>query len=394
MENEVAGQTEVSEFSRRLFLSDAAKAATVICLSPNLLSCQVKSNGTASFSNGADAMEQALELMADLAPLSNHGPMAAEALVALGRSDKVVAFAEKYKKRFTPIYPAKHQAITQNNWREALGDGKRVADWTNFFDRELKQAGWKQVLEQWADTLAPGMAAAAAHGLIRTSHAVRSLSVKETELRRRELAEGLGYWAAYYQTLPERNNAKTEKLKPAQAVKLIPVLPTEQRSRNGSIMIGLKSLNDFSPFADTIDLVKTTGKPEQILSEVTKIFADVYMKNVTQGNFIALLHAVTGTTALRSFLPYLSPAATRKMLRYGWQTAAGLYSISSIGSTNRFPEEKEIKRDDLIDRAAASHEEHAIKFTEACLREYVLNPTPVYLLAANDALQRIQPIQI
>ena len=65
-------------------------------------------------------------------------------------------------------------------------------------------------------------------------------------------------------------------------------------------------------------------------------------------------------------LPYLSPMTTQKMLHYGWQTAAALYSISSIGATNTLPESKEIKRDDLIDRAVASREEHAIKFTEAC----------------------------
>ena len=78
------------------------------------------------------------------------------------------------------------------------------------------------------------------------------------------------------------------------------------------------------------------------------------------------------------------------MLRYSWQTAAGLYSISAIGSTNSLPEAKEIKRDNLIDRAAALQEEHAIKFTEACLRNYALNPRMIYLQAANDALERLQ----
>jgi hypothetical protein len=42
----------------------------------------------------------------------------------------------------------------------------------------------------------------------------------------------------------------------------------------------------------------------------------------------------------------------------------------------------EIDRDDLIDRALATGDEHAIKFTEACLREHALNPKPVYLEAA------------
>ncbi len=39
-------------------------------------------------------------------------------------------------------------------------------------------------------------------------------------------------------------------------------------------------------------------------------------------------------------------------------------------------------RDDLVDRALATGDEHAIKFTEACLREYALNPKPLYLRQA------------
>jgi hypothetical protein len=43
----------------------------------------------------------------------------------------------------------------------------------------------------------------------------------------------------------------------------------------------------------------------------------------------------------------------------------------------------------LIDRAVAAGGAHTIKFTEACLREYALNPQPVYLVAARDAAERV-----
>jgi hypothetical protein len=45
--------------------------------------------------------------------------------------------------------------------------------------------------------------------------------------------------------------------------------------------------------------------------------------------------------------------------------------------------------DALIDRAVASGGAHTIKFTEACLREYALNPKPVYFVAARDAAERV-----
>jgi hypothetical protein len=108
------------------------------------------------------------------------------------------------------------------------------------------------------------------------------------------------------------------------------------------------------------------------------------VRNVHARNAIALVHAVTGATALRSLLPHLSPSATRSAQRYGWQLAAAIYAVYGAGLTNPPPAAKEIKRDDLIDRAVATEDEHAIKFTEACLREYALNPKPVYLQAALD----------
>jgi hypothetical protein len=48
--------------------------------------------------------------------------------------------------------------------------------------------------------------------------------------------------------------------------------------------------------------------------------------------------------------------------------------------------------EDLIDRAVAAGGAHSIKFTEACLREYALNPNPVYLVAARDVTERVGPV--
>jgi hypothetical protein len=82
--------------------------------------------------------------------------------------------------------------------------------------------------------------------------------------------------------------------------------------------------------------------------------------------------------------PYLDGDAVRVSLRYGWQAAAALYA--AFGETPGGPfDETSSDAQDLIDRAVASGDEHAIKFTEACLREHALNPQPVYLAAARHA---------
>jgi hypothetical protein len=373
---------EQPKISRRLFIA----AAGITLFTPAFISPQSESNKASTLLK-ADMMDEALEMMSKIGPHFNHGPMAAEALISLGHPEKVISFVEGYKQRFSRDYPVAVGPITEKNWKEALGQKDRSTDWTNFFKNELKEEKWTRVVHRWADILAPGFSASGAHGILRTSHAVRSLTARNTDLRLGELAQGLGYWAAYYQPLTETRNANIVKLKPEQAIGQIAVIPAK-KLRGESVMDQLKSLNDFPPFADSINLIDTSGKAEQLLSGITETFADIYVKNAPTANYFNLLHAITATTTVRSLLPYVSAETTQKLLIYGWQTAAGLYSVSVNGRANNIADMPEIKKEDLIERAVATNEEHVIKLTEACLREYALNPKQIYLQAANDSLKR------
>jgi hypothetical protein len=44
---------------------------------------------------------------------------------------------------------------------------------------------------------------------------------------------------------------------------------------------------------------------------------------------------------------------------------------------------------ELVIRAVEHRETHALKFTEACVREHTLNPDPVYLQAAQQVLGQL-----
>lgn len=78
------------------------------------------------------------------------------------------------------------------------------------------------------------------------------------------------------------------------------------------------------------------------------------------------------------------------MLRYGWQLAAAIYSANAEKTFDGVSEQSYPDADDLIDRAIAAQDEHAIKFTEACLREHRLNPHPIYLIAARHACDQLR----
>jgi hypothetical protein len=187
--------------SRRRFMHELVIAGSACCISPVLLnSCNVmhdQHNIASSGEQKNDVMDEALEMFARTGPeyaggLANHGPMAAEALVSLGRHESVISWVEKYKLNNLRSQPEAHTKISHENWQNALGDFNRAGDWIAFFNRELKETSWRSVLGQWLVRLAPGLVAAAAHGLIRTGHAARSLAHKETEGRRQELALPVG----------------------------------------------------------------------------------------------------------------------------------------------------------------------------------------------------------
>src|ERR1700728_4539917 len=131
--------------------------------------------------------------------LSNHGPMAAEAMVRLGRADAVEGWLDGYLRRLDDP-PAPSDRISDETWREALGAINRVADWQRYFRDQLAEDPWRDVLARWWPRLLPGLAAAATHGVIRTSHAARSLAAAEeagagTAERIDELGRGLAYCA-------------------------------------------------------------------------------------------------------------------------------------------------------------------------------------------------------
>ena len=88
------------------------------------------------------------------------------------------------------------------------------------------------------------------------------------------------------------------------------------------------------------------------------------------------------------------PATAAIAARYAWQAAAGLYAAFAVNDPSSDDSEAcATNLDDLIDGAVANADEHAIKFAEACIGEHALNPKPVHLRAAADALKKLPPLR-
>src|SRR3984957_8633063 len=319
--------------------------------------------------------------------LSNHGPMAAEALVRRGRADAVEHWLDGYLTRLEEA-PRPGDRITDATWRDALGKLNRVADWEVYLRAQLAEEPWRDVLARWWPRLLPGVAAAATHGIIRASHAARSLAgageAGDAE-RRDELARALAYWAASYVELP--GGARPDgTLNAAAAIRALPLLDgpppgdlITDRLKNG--LPRLPGMHDalaaLRPPAGT-----DTGRDlRDLAGEFTRVFL-----GYGRGQPIVFLHAVTAPVAAYSVLPLLPRQLARPTYDALWQVGAALYAVHAGGVTPEpLPASSPLAPDDLADLAVATGDEHAIKLTEACLRLHAETPDPAFLHAAARA---------
>src|SRR5215813_1143249 len=314
----------------------------------------------------------------------NHGPMAAEALIALGHPEEVSRWVDDYRRELGPM-PQARSPVTGITWQEALGAIHRIGDWQAFFVTQLAEAPWHTVFAQWIPRLIPGLMAGGTHGLIRTAHAVRALGKTATPLRVEELATALAYWAAYHQTLPGVPRLRG-LLDLDRAVDQIPRIGrdhlTESR-REGVPREFVRVLTEYPESAVAVDRFGTTAPVDASLNQLSEMGARLYLANASTHPLV-FIHAVTGPGAVRLLLPHMPAALCEVALAYCWQALAAW--VAAYGSdTSRAPDDPAPPSEsEIVGRALGTRDHHAIKFAEACLREYRLNRQPVYLKAALD----------
>lgn len=268
--------------------------------------------------------------------LSNHGPMAAEAMARCGYATAVHGWLDTYIRRLEE-FPGGTGPIGPD-WREALGDARRIADWTAYFRHEVSDRPWRQVLGTWWPRLLPGVAAAATHGVIRTGHAVRALLADgDSPARVTELAHGLAYWAARYQLIPGADTglrlqpadsvpgAWAAQRAPAAALAAVPRIADQ----SGGVRERLPRLAGLVGWPG---LLAAPGIPESA-PEIGAWLAGLADAAVVRylgyghGNPVMLVHSATAPTAILRTLPALSQDLWAPSAEAAWAAAAALTAI-------------------------------------------------------------------
>jgi hypothetical protein len=314
--------------------------------------------------------------------------MASEALVALGRGDLVVEWAERYR-RTLDVMRSPRSPITADGWAEALGVINRFADWVAFFRARLVEAPWRAVFGEWIGRLLPATPSAGGHGFLRTAHALRALSDAETALRVEELGVALAYWAAYYRRLPGTPRL-TGALALGDALGRIPLFLSGQARSDIPRDVYLRVMQAHGEeFSIAVDGAAEPESVDAALSSLTEAGARLYMANASHQPLV-LLHTVTVSAALRLILPHLPAELHKTALAYVWQNVAAMaaaYGDERSPEHDDWPSPEEESQ--IVERSIATDDPHAFKFVEACVREYHLNPQPVYLAAAEDWASRL-----
>lgn len=341
----------------------------------------------------SDELLAAYERLHDLGPefggdeegnhgLTNHGPMAAEVMVRRGLDIRVDDWLDAYVTRLTDL-PAPGERIT--DWRAALGDARRIADWTAFFRAEVRSSPWQEALAAWWPRLLPGIAAGSTHGVIRVGHAVRTLTTLVSPQALDELANGLAFWAARSRVLPGGGGGA---LSPAEALDRLPSLP----ERSGLIAHRLTRLAAMPEWPAAAGALALPADDEAVPAALAALVdaATVRYLRVGRDAPVLLVHTATAPNAVLHCLPVLPRVLWRPSLVAAW-TAAAAITVTYAGPPA--PSQALLTGDDpvgvLLDRAADHRDEHVIKFADTAVESYERTGNVAALAAAHLAADLI-----
>ncbi|MEV1289196.1 hypothetical protein [Micromonospora sp. NPDC049679] len=340
----------------------------------------------------ADSMlDEAYERLRHTGPerdgwLSNHAPMAVEALVHHGHDRAVHRWLDSYADRLEER-PRGIRPIPASEWRDPLGDPVRSGDWLDHFDRELAGQPWREVLGRWWPRLLPGIAAGATHGVIRVGHAVRAILDTETAPRVSELGRGLAYWAARWQPLAPPGRGPYPATDPRSAFDRVPRVP-DQRFGIRARLAQLADLDQWEVAAGVVP-----GSPGQdVPARLAAIVDAAVAQHDTHGyaNPVMLVHAATAPNAVLRALPALPHALWAPSLDAAWAAAAAVTAAYAPARARRAGQTgARLHPEELMRLAAASGDAHAIKFVDAAIDAHTRRGDAAVLATAARSIRQI-----
>lgn len=306
--------------------------------------------------------EEALERLHASGPeregwLSNHAPMVVEALAVHGHAGAVHRWVDLYRDKLED-FPDRVAPVTDDNWRAALGDPRRITDWTDHYSRMLAERPWRSVLAEWWPRLLPGLYGGATHTVIRVGHAVRALEADENAPRLTELAHALGYWAARHQ--PVTGVVPLPGAWTATAA--LDAVPAIEAGHLG-FRNRLSAVRRLPAWADDVT------DPERARERLTELVHAATHRYATHGHGepTMLVHAATAPNAVLRTLASLPRDQWVPSLRAAWTASAAVTAMYAPVEAVACTPAALLTREEVMELALAHGDEHVIKFTDTAL---------------------------
>ncbi len=297
--------------------------------------------------------------------LSNHLPMAQQALLELGASSaRLQAWTERYETMLEPRQEARPARVDA---MRDLGRPASEAAWRAHFASRIAAMGPGAALREALLLLLPGAGAIAFHGLIRTGHAV--LAGHEGEL-----AAGLAHWAAHFLLMPIVEGGPELALPDwLQALEPLPRPPAPAGSLIAGRMQAWAGSPDFATVAGRL------RRDPDTLRDLALLAARTY---AATRNF-TVLHLLTASHAMSVLQPWwpapvVHPgfvvAAAAGLLASGAPPAQGL----AMPPSRPWPV--------LLSAACEQDDAHVIKLAHAAWRLGRRWPDPAWRAAVERAI--------
>jgi Questin oxidase-like len=317
---------------------------------------------TSDTSDTSGHLEEALDRVHASGPerdgwLSNHAPMVVEALAAHGRAGSVHRWLDLYRDKLED-FPDRTAPVTDDNWPSALGDPRRIADWTDHFSRTLAERPWKDVLAEWWPRLLPGLYGGATHTVIRVGHAVRAVAAEENGPRRTELAHALGYWAARH--------------RPVTGLVALPGAATATEALDAVPAIGPGHMGFPNRLAAVRRLpvwAREVTDPDTAKERLTELVRAATHRYATHGHGepTMLVHAATAPNAVLRTLDSLPRDQWIPSLHAAWTASAAVTAMYAPAAPVAYAPPAHMAPEDIVERALAHGDEHVIKLTDTAL---------------------------
>jgi hypothetical protein len=318
--------------------------------------------------------------------LTNHGPMATEVMVRRGLDVDVHRWLDRYVPRLREL-PGPTERIADDAWGNALGQGSRIGDWTDYFVREVADQPWQQVLVTWWPRLLPGIAAGATHGVIRVGHAVRTLSAgDQSPAAQAELAYGLAFWAARARPLPGFT-APSGGLAADAALRGLPRL----EDQTGLIAHRLDRLADLRGWPAGLAAMRAPESPDDVPARLAELVDAAAVQYLAHGQAapVLLVHTATAPNAVLHTLPLLPRDLWLASYGAAWAASAAVIATYAPVAPRTSAARAGVAApagDDpaagLLDRAAHHADEHVIKFADTAVEAWERTGNPDALAAA------------